>query len=226
MSRVVPWNELLVDVCTRSRAETEALGIKLLDPITLEKDAFVLHQKFVCGRALDDRFGCAALVQVLQRLAKRKLKRRVSLVWSVREEIGLQGALVIGNRLAPDIVLAIDSYASADAPDVPFHLAPARLGDGPVLRFADDRAIASPALRAQLEALAGTHRIPLQVGATGGGTDGAAIQSSGLGAHMMAISVPIRYLHSMVEICHLDDFNRLVQLLEAAALELTVPDAP
>lgn len=222
-SRVVPWNEMFVDLCTRSRAETEALGIKLLDPITLEKDAFVLREKFLCGRSLDDRFGCAVLIQVLQRLAKRKLKRRVSLVWSVREEIGLQGGTVIGNRLTPDIVLAVDSYASADAPDVPFHLAPARLGSGPVLRLADDQAIASPALRVQLEALANAHRIPLQVGATGGGTDGAAIQRSGLGTHMMAVSVPIRYLHSMVELCHLDDLSHLVELLEAAALELTVP---
>jgi putative aminopeptidase FrvX len=225
-TRVVPWNEMFVDLCTRTRAETESLGIKMLDPITLEKDAFVLHEKFLCGRSLDDRFGCAVLVQVLHRLAKRKLKRRVSLVWSVREEIGLQGSTVIGNRLAPDIVLAVDSYASADAPDVPFHLAPARLGNGPVLRLADDQAIASPALRAQLEALASTHRIPLQVGATGGGTDGAAIQRSGVGVHMMAVSVPIRYLHSMVELCHLDDLNHLVELLEAAALELTVPGAP
>jgi len=225
-TRGVPWNEMFVDLCTRSRAETEALEIKLLDPITLEKDAFVLREKFLCGRSLDDRFGCAVLVQVLQRLAKRKLKRRVSLVWSVREEIGLQGSTVIGNRLTPDIVLAVDSYASADAPDVPFHLAPARLGSGPVLRLVDDQAIASPALRAQLEALASTHRIPLQVGATGGGTDGAAIQRSGLGVHMMAVSAPIRYLHSMVELCHLDDLNRLVELLEVAALELTVPGAP
>jgi putative aminopeptidase FrvX len=222
-TRVVPWNDMFVDLCTRSRPETEALGVRLLDPITLEKDAFVLREKFLCGRSLDDRFGCAVLIQVLQRLVKRKLKRRVSLVWSVREEIGLQGSTVIGNRLTSDIVLAVDSYASADAPDVPFHLAPARLGNGPVLRLADDQAIASPALRTQLEALASTHRIPLQVGATGGGTDGAAIQRSGLGAHMMAVSVPIRYLHSMVELCHLDDLNHLVELLEAAALELTVP---
>jgi len=222
-SRVIPWNELFIDLCTRSRAETENLGVKLLDPITLQKDAFVLREKFLCGRSLDDRFGCAVLTQVLQRLAKRKLKRRVSFVWSVREEIGLQGGTVIGNRLTPDIVLAIDSYASADAPDVPFHLAPARLGSGPVLRLADDQAIASPALRAQLETLAGSHHLPLQEGATGGGTDGAAIQRSGTGAHMMAVSVPIRYLHSMVEMCHLDDLDHLVELLEAAALEVSVP---
>lgn len=132
-------------------------------------------------------------------------------------------AQVIGNRLAPDIVLAVDSYATGDAPGVPFHLAPARLGQGPVLRMADNRAIASIELREQLERVAKAHGLPLQIGATGGGTDGAAIQRSGHGVHMMALSVAIRYLHSTVEMCHLDDLHNLVALLEHAVLELTVP---
>lgn len=221
--QVVPWHELYIDLCTRSRIETEALGIKLMDPITLEKDSFLIQGKFLCGRAIDDRFGCAVLITLLDRLAKKELNRKVTLVWSVQEEIGLHGATVIGNRFTPDIVLAVDSYATGDAPDVPFHLAPARLGEGPVLRLVDNRAIASTALRNQIEALAIKNKIPLQVGATGGGTDGAAIQRAGTGTHMIALSVAVRYLHSTVEICHLDDLQNLVNLLDHAVMELKSP---
>ncbi len=223
MKQVIPFQELQIDLCTRSRQETEELGVKLLNPITFEKDSSVLQGKYLCGRAIDDRFGCAVLIKVLESLSKTKLDRKVTFVWSVQEEIGLHGATVIGNRFTPDIVLAVDSYATGDAPDVPFHLAPVRLGAGPVLRLLDNRAIASTELRQQLEVLAEKHKIPLQVGATGGGTDGAAIQRAGTGAHMMALSVAVRYLHSTVEIAHLDDLSNLVKLIEVAMPKLHLP---
>ncbi len=220
MKQVVPFQELHIDLCTRSRQETEELGVKLLDPITFQKDSFIIQGKYLCGRAIDDRFGCAVLLKVLEGLSNQKLDRKVTFVWSVQEEIGLHGATVIGNRFSPNIVLAIDSFATGDAPDVPFHLAPVRLGAGPVLRLLDNRAIASPEIRRQFETFANKHQIPLQVGATGGGTDGAAIQRAGTGAQMMALSVAVRYLHSTVEIIHLDDLSNLVKLVETALPKL------
>ena len=223
MKKVIPWQELQIDLCTRSREETEALGVRLLDPITFQKDSFVLQNKYLCGRAIDDRFGCTILLKLVERLTKKSLDRKITFVWSVQEEIGLHGATVIGNRFTPDIVIAVDSYATGDAPDVPFHLAPVRLGDGPVLRLLDNRAIASTELRKQFEGQAENNNIPLQVGATGGGTDGAAIQRAGAGTHMMAISVAVRYLHSTVEICHLDDLNHLLMLLETSVQKLKLP---
>lgn len=222
MKQVVPWNELYIDLCTRSRAETEALGVRILDPITLEKDSFVLQGKYLGGRAIDDRFGCAVLIKLLEKLATLELNRRVTFVWSTQEEIGLHGATVMGNRFTPDIVIAVDSYATGDAPNVPYYLAPVQLGKGPVLRLLDNRAIASPYLRDQFEAIAEENQLPLQCGATGGGTDGAAIQRAGTGALMMAISVAVRYLHSTVELCHLDDLDNLIRLLQAVIPQLRV----
>lgn len=220
MKQVVPWQDLQIDLCTRSIDETKSLGVRLLDPITLQKDSFILQGKYLCGRAIDDRFGCAVLIKLVAKLAKKKLDRKITFVWSVQEEIGLHGASVIGNRFSPDIVVAVDSFATGDAPDVPYRLAPVRLGDGPVLRLLDNRAIASTKLREQFEKLAAKNSLPLQVGATGGGTDGSAIQRAGTGSHMMAISVAVRYLHSTVEICHLDDLDNLVALLEIGAEKL------
>ena len=86
--------------------ETEALGVRLLDPITFQKDSFVLQGKYLCGRAIDDRFGCAVLLKLAETLAKKSLDRKITFVWSVQEEIGLHGATVIGNRFTPDIVIA------------------------------------------------------------------------------------------------------------------------
>lgn len=212
--QVVPWHKLYIDVCTRSRKETESLGIKILDPITVEKRFKILNDKYVCGRSLDDRFGCLVLIELSKRLSKTDLDKTVRLVWSVQEEVGLRGARVISKSYKPDYAIAVDSYASADAPDVPFHLAPAKLGKGPVLRLLDRSAIASMELRRVFETVAEKYDIPLQVGATGGGTDGSVIQQSEGGVSMMAISVPIRYLHSPVEICHIDDLMNLIKLLD------------
>ncbi len=211
---VIPWHKLYIDVCTRSRRETESLGIKILDPITIEKSFKILNEKYVCGRSLDDRFGCLALIELSKRLSKTDLDKTVTLVWSVQEEVGLRGARVISKSYKPDYAIAVDSYASADAPNIPLHLAPARLGEGPVLRLLDRSAIASRELRKVFETVAEKYGIPLQVGATGGGTDGSVIQQSEGGVSMMAVSVPIRYLHSPVEICHIDDLMNLIELLD------------
>jgi putative aminopeptidase FrvX len=80
--------------------------------------------------------------------------------------------------------------------------------------------MASKDLHHQFKNLAKKHTIPLQVGATGGGTDGAAIQRSGMGSRMMALSVAIRYLHSTVELCHMEDLQNLVKLLVVGCQEL------
>ena len=211
---VVPWHKLYIDVCTRSRRETESLGIKILDPITIEKSFKILNKKYVCGRSLDDRFGCYVLIELSKRLSKTRLDKKVTLVWSVQEEVGLRGARVISQSYKPDYAIAVDSYASADAPNVPFHLAPAKLGNGPVLRLLDRSSIASTELRRVFETVAEKYNIPLQVGATGGGTDGSVIQQSQRGVPMIVVSVPIRYLHSPVEICHTDDLTNLIKILE------------
>ena len=216
--KVFQSHELYLDVGKRSKNETMELGVRLLDPITLKKEFTIIGEDYFCCRSIDDRFGCLALIETLKKLNQMDLVRKLTFVWSVREETGLEGSRVIANTIEADKAIVVDSYPSADAPMIPFHLAPAKLGDGPVLRIVDNGATASPELVERARSIAQKHRIPLGAGATGGMTDGLPLQEKGI--PMVPITSPIRYMHSPVEMCHRQDLERLIELLTYAALEI------
>jgi putative aminopeptidase FrvX len=219
MSRVVKFADMLIDLGTRSRRETEALGVRTLSPVILRKHFSVLANDTIATRGLDDRLGCAALIELLEQLDFTGLDHRITLAWSVQEELGLRGAYALGNRLRPDYAVAIDSCTTGDSPQVDFHLSAVRVGDGPVLRMFDRMAFASRTLMKRVEESAAAENIPLQIAVTGGTTDGAALQT--FGTAMIPLSVPIRYVHSPTEIMSLKDFDHLVRLLALVARDIT-----
>jgi len=211
MSEAIKIEDILVDVGTRSRAETEALGVAKLDPIILRKHFCSLANDMVASRGLDDRLGCAALIEALELIDAGSLDLRVTFAWSVQEELGLRGAEAIGNALRPDFAIAIDSCTTGDSPQVEFHLSAVTPGEGPVLRMFDRVAFASRPLMKRISETATKGGIPLQVAVTGGTTDGAALQT--FGAAMMALAVPVRYVHSPTEVMSLRDYDHLVKLV-------------
>ena len=215
MSQVVKIDDILVDVGTRSRRETEDLGIAKLAPMVLRKHFCQLANDMIATRGLDDRLGCAALVEALSLIRPADLKCRLTFAWSVQEELGLRGAYALGNQLRPDFAIAIDSCTTGDSPQVEFHLSAVRPGDGPVLRMYDRVAFASRVMMKQISAAAAEENIPLQVAITGGATDGGALQT--LGAAMMALAVPVRYVHSPTEVMSLRDYDHLVNLVALIA---------
>ena len=219
MSQVVKFEDMLIDLGTRSRGETEALGVTKLSPVILRKHFSVLANDTIATRGLDDRLGCAALIEMLERLDIAKLDHRITFAWSVQEELGLRGAYALGNRLHPDYAVAIDSCNTGDSPQVDFHLSAVRVGEGPVLRMFDRMAFASRTLMKRISETAAGQGIPLQVAVTGGTTDGAALQT--FGTAMIPLSVPIRYVHSPTEVMSLADFDNLVELLVLVAQNIT-----
>jgi putative aminopeptidase FrvX len=216
--KVFQYHELFLDLGTRSKEETLNLGVKPLDPITLRKELRVINGLYFCCRGIDDRFGCLALIEVLKRLNANRPQRRLTFVWSVQEETGLGGAKVIASTIRADKAIPVDSYPSGDAPMTQFHLAPNRLGEGPVLRVVDYGATANPAMVERVKKIAKKHGIQLGAGPTGGYTDGLAIQEKGV--PMVPVTIPIRYMHSPVEMCHRKDLENLIELLTFVATEI------
>lgn len=216
--KVLQYHEVFLDLGTRSSDETLALGVKPLDPVTLRKELRVINGVYYCCRSIDDRFGCLALVEVLRRLNSSRPDRKVTFVWTVQEETGLGGAKVIANTMKVDKAIAVDSYPSGDAPLTQFHLAPNRLGEGPVLRVVDYGATANPTMVERVKKIAKKHGIPLGAGPTGGYTDGVALQEKGV--PMVPVTIPIRYMHSPVEMCHKKDLENLIELLTFVAAEI------
>ena len=215
MAQAIKPEDLRVDVGTRSREETEALGVAKLSPIILRKHFSALANDMVSTRGLDDRLGCAALIEALELIDIENLSIRITFAWSVQEELGLRGAYALGNELHPDFAVAIDSCTTGDSPQVDYHLSAVSLGEGPVLRMFDRLAFASRTMMKRVSDAAAADGIPVQVAATGGATDGGALQT--FGALMIALAVPVRYVHSPVEVMSLRDYHNLVRLLAAVA---------
>jgi putative aminopeptidase FrvX len=101
---------------------------------------------------------------------------------------------------------------------VDYHLSAVEVGGGPVLRMLDRMAFASRAMMDNVERAAEKAKIPTQVAVTKGATDGAAIQTHG--AEMIALAVPVRYVHSPVEVMSLRDYDNLVKLVTLIATEI------
>jgi putative aminopeptidase FrvX len=206
-----------VDVGTASRAATEALGIRVGHTITSPKRYVRLLGSRATGRSFDDRVGSTALVLAARRLDRARLRHTVIFIWSVREEIGLEGARAAAAALGtrPARVHAIDTFVSADSPLERRNFAVAPLGRGPVARALDNSSVTPPAYVDSLAALARARRIALQVGTTNGGNDGSAF--SDWGVPDVPIGWPLRYAHSPVELVDLRDIAELADLVQAIA---------
>ncbi|HEY8106269.1 MAG TPA: M20/M25/M40 family metallo-hydrolase [Gemmatimonadales bacterium] len=206
-----------VDVGTASRAETEALGIRVGSTVTMPKHYTRLAGTRATGRAMDDRVGCTTLLLALRRLDPARLKHEVIFVFSVREEIGLEGAEAAAAALGttPRRVHAIDTFVSADSPLEPQAFAVTPIGRGPVVRALDQSAVAPPVLVDSLVALARVRAIPLQVGATNGGNDGSVFAAWGVPD--VPIGWPLRYAHSPAEVIDLKDVVNLGEVIRAIA---------
>ena len=207
-----------VDPGTGSRAATEALGIAVGDAVTMPKAFARLAGTRATGRSMDDRVGCAAQLLALRRLDPRRLRHAVAFVFSVREEIGLEGAKAAAAELAPEHptrVHAIDTFVSADAPLEIKTFADASLGGGAVVRAVDNSSVTPPAQVDSVLALARAARIPLVAGTTNGGNDGSVFTTWGVSD--VALGWPLRYAHSPAEVIDLVDVVALAGVIQTIA---------
>ena len=209
----------MIDFGEVSDAEIRALGVRDGDSVTVPKRYRALLGKRVAGRSLDDRLGCAVLLEAMSRLEKRtrRARRAVEFVFTVQEETGLKGARHVAQRSKPDVVYAVDTFVTSDTPFESRHFAFARLGAGPVLRALDQSGATPRNEVNRILALAARRRIPVQLGVTAGGNDGSTFVS--LDTVNVPIGFPLRYAHTPVETADLRDAESAVDLIEALALE-------
>jgi putative aminopeptidase FrvX len=199
-----------------SASEAEALGIHAGSTVTMPKRMFRIGAHRALARGFDDRAGSTALLLALRRLDPAKLHRRVIFAWSVEEEVGLNGAQALAERLEGLAeVHAIDTFVSSDSPIESDRFAGARLGHGAVLRAMDNGYLAP---RETIDHFLGVARragVPIQVGFTGGATDAMPFLADG--AALLPFSWPGRYSHSPIEVADLRDVESLVRLIVAVA---------
>ncbi len=171
---------------------------------------------YLRGKALDDRLGCALLIEVLRLVASEKLPLDLYFCFTVREEIGRSGAAVTASRLSPDFAIVLETTAIADLPSTPDHKRVASVGEGGVLSLLDRSTIYDRALVDLALATANAENIPVQVKKyVSGGNDAAHIQRCGTGTRCLALSAPTRYLHAPVSVAAVRDYEAMRALVVA-----------
>ncbi len=224
-ARTIPCADLFIDVGATSREEAEAWGIRIGDTVTFDTQGGLLNNtRTFYGRAVDDRAGCAVLVEVLRRLAAKGFDRfSVCAVGTVQEEVGIRGAGVAGHKVAPDQAIAVDVGLAGGTPATLDKDLPLMLGQGPAVKIFDwspavaSRGSAVPAaLTRKLIAAAEANQIPYQREVLiGGATDAWGLAFSGNGVAAMGLSIPSHYIHSSASTIHLDDLENTVKLILA-----------
>jgi putative aminopeptidase len=229
---VIRAPDILIDTGHGSRAAVAATGIAIGTPVVWRPRAERLGETRITGAAIDDRAGCAVLLEIARALTGRQGGPTVHLVFSVQEEFNLRGAVVTAQTLHPDIALQIDLMTACDTPDMA-ERGDMALGGGPGIslysfhgRGTLNGVIPHPALVALFENTARTEAIPLQRSAqTGILTDLSYVQTVGQGVASLDIGYPMRYSHSANEMCDLDDLERLTRLILSALAQIG-PDFP
>lgn len=209
---------LTVDLGVSSAQEAETLGVRAGSTVTMPKKMLRIGRHRVLARSFDDRVGSTALLLALRQIDPAKLGRRVTFAWAVEEEVGLEGSRALAARMGDlTAVHPVDTFVSSDSPLESHRFAFARLGKGPVLRGMDNGFLAPREVVDHYRSLAERSGIPVQVGFTGGATDGMAFLANG--PVMLPFSWPGRHSHSPVEVADLRDVEALVRLVVAVATE-------
>ncbi len=166
----------------------------------------------ITAKSLDDRIGCAVLIETLRRL--KSTPHDIYFVFSVQEEVNSSGARTSAYSIDPDLALAIDLTGTGDFPKaLPMAV---ELGKGPAIKVKDVGMIADPRIKEWMVKHAEAARIPYQLEILRQGTtDAEVIQSSRDGVPSGALSIPGRYIHSASEMVDLSDVENAVKLLLA-----------
>lgn len=215
--------EIRIDTGHGSKAAVEAAGVKIGTPVVYRPQVLELAGNRIAGTSIDDRAGCAVVIEVARRLAQRKGGPTVHVVFTVQEEFNLRGAQVAAQRLRPDCAIQLDILLATDSPDMVDH-GEIEMGGGPGISLYNfhgrgtlNGTIPHPAMVRLFEDTAEAHDIPLQRSAMVGVlTDNAYVQLVGDGVACIDAGFPMRHSHSALESCDLGDLEQLADLITHA----------
>ncbi len=206
---------MAIDLGAESAKET-SLWVSVGDFGTFDEE-LTINGDIFCGKAVDDRIGCALLLT----LCMTQPPFDIWVSFSVQEEIGARGAGVVAETVVPDIAIALDATTAADTVGSTDATAVCRLGEGAVVSFADRGTLYDPDLYRNIRAWAAEQGIPTQTKTkVAGGNNSSALQTRNTGARVAAVSLPCRYIHSPVCTGSLRDVQAMEDLLRVLIARL------
>lgn len=201
--------EVFID--TGLPGKTVKKSVELGDPVVLEQ-SYVEIGDSVCCKALDDRVGVYVMIEAVKKVKSPHVD--IYAVGSVQEEVGLRGAVTSAFAVDPHVGIALDVTLACDVPGAAKHQQITALGEGTAIKLKDSSSLSNPKLVKMLRAIAKKKKIKHQLEILPrGGTDAGAIQRTRGGVAVCTISVPTRYVHSVVEMAHKEDIQASIDLL-------------
>lgn len=213
---------IFIDCGASTKQEVEDLGIFVGTMITYPDEFFQLNDKYFVSRALDNRVGGFMIAEVARLLKenKKKLPFGLYITNSVQEEVGLYGANMIADTIKPNIAIITDVTHDTTTPMIEKKKeGDTKCGDGPVIFFAPS---VHHNIRELIVDTAKTKKIPFQRAAASRatGTDTDAFAHSNGGVPSALISLPLRYMHTTVEMVSQDDVANVIQLIYETLLKI------
>lgn len=211
-NKVPPINEFVVDL------GLSATRVKKLvrpgDPVVLEQSTVELGD-LVCGQAMDNRISPWVALNAIEK-ARGKNIYDITFLGSAQEEVGVRGATIAAQQIEAELAIAIDVTLAVDTPGAKKEEAISRLGEGVAIKVMDGFSISTHTLVDEFVALAKKKKIKHQYEILPlGGTDAGALQRFGQSRSTITLSVPCRYVHTVVETVHKKDLKAAVDLLAA-----------
>jgi len=217
LKRPISISDLWIDVGAESAEEVKKWGIEIGVPILFHPNFQKIGKNSILSKAIDNRAGCAILIDLAERMRSKKIDYQLFLVAAVQEEVGSRGAKVAAQTIGPDMAIVIDTVPASD-PITPPQQATSECGKGPVIRSMDVNALGwgtiySKKIRQKLIQTAVKNRIPHQKDIFRTWTDASTIHTSGRGVPCGGLYIPRRYSHSPVELVKWSDIEKTAELL-------------
>ena len=208
-----PIEEMFIDIGALSEENTKSL-VSVGDCAVFAPNFETFGDGFIKSKAIDDRFGCALLVRLLQ----SDLEYDAYFAFCTAEEVGCRGAMTVAQAVGADTVVVLEATTAGDIPGAPKSRVACRVGGGAVVSFMDGGTIYPRGLVDAVMRLAEEKGIRAQLKElVAGGNDASAYQRAAAGARVLALSAPVRYIHSACSVAKYDDLEQVFALASALA---------
>lgn len=215
-------NNIFIDVGASTKAEVNEMGVYVGCVITYPDELELMNNRFYCGRALDNRMGGFCIAQVARLIKENNVELPFSLyiVNAVQEEVGLKGATMVANSIKPHAAIVTDVCHDTTTPLLDKkRFGDVKAGSGPELTIAP--AVHNKLLNMIID-LAEENEIPFQRAASSRstGTDTDAFAYSNGGVPSALISIPLKYMHTTVEMAHKEDIENVTRLILGTLMKI------
>jgi len=223
--KVPKVHDMFIEVGLSTREDVEQAGIQVGDPVTYHPNYHRFGDGMICSKALDNRVGVFVLLEILESLAKERPPCTMVFSFTVLEEFSIRGSLPTVTATKPDAIISLDITIATDTPVDPL-LHPVAMRKGPAIKMMDFHGrgtlggmFSSPKLRRFIEKMAKQEGIPLQREVIVGVITDPAFQLylGDKGNVIAGISIPHRYSHASIQMCHESDIAQTIQLVEATS---------